>query len=85
MKTIRNFIKRYPVLTFFTLAFAISWSGILLIVGLGGFPTAREQFVTQLPFAILAMLGGPSLAGLLMTGLIYGKAGFRDLFTRFIR
>jgi len=29
----RAFVKRHPVLTFYALAFAISWSGILLVIG----------------------------------------------------
>ena len=35
MTTIRAFIKRYPLLSFYTLAFAISWGAIFLVVGLG--------------------------------------------------
>jgi predicted tellurium resistance membrane protein TerC len=34
MKTIAAFIQRHPVLTYFALAFVISWAGILLVVGL---------------------------------------------------
>jgi len=33
MTTISAFIKRHPVLTFYVLAFAISWGGILIVVG----------------------------------------------------
>jgi uncharacterized protein len=33
----------------------------------------------------LAMLAGPSVAGILLTGLLYGRAGFRDLLTRMTR
>jgi hypothetical protein len=43
MKTITAFIKRHPVLTFYILAFAISWGGILILVGPGGFPSTAEQ------------------------------------------
>ena len=37
------------------------------------------------PFAVLAMLAGPSVAGILLIGLIHGRAGFRDLLTRMTR
>ena len=33
MTTIKAFVKRHPVLTYFALAFAISWGGVLLILG----------------------------------------------------
>lgn len=34
MTTIKAFIERHPVATYFSLAFAISWGAILLAVGL---------------------------------------------------
>ncbi len=86
MTAINTFIKRHSVLIYFTLTFAISWGGILLVIGaFGGIPATKEQFDTQLPIAIPAMLGGPSIAGLLLTGLVYGKAGFRELLARLFR
>ncbi|MHB8108182.1 MAG: CPBP family intramembrane glutamic endopeptidase [Candidatus Cryosericum sp.] len=80
------FIKRHPVSTYFVLTFAISWGCILLaIVGFGGIPATKEQFNAQLPVAIVAMLGGPSISGILLTGLVSGKAGFRELLSRIRR
>ena len=43
MTTIKAFIKRHPVLTYFALAFAISWGGILFVVGPGGIPATPER------------------------------------------
>jgi uncharacterized protein len=85
MTTIKAFIKSHPVLTYFALAFAISWGGVLIVVGPGGFPGTLEQFETLLPFAILAMLVGPSVAGILLTGLVHGRAGLRELLSRLLR
>jgi uncharacterized protein len=80
------FIKRHPVSTYFVLTFVISWGCILLaIVGFGGIPATKEQFNAQLPVAIVAMLGGPSISGILLTGLVSGKAGFRELLSRIRR
>jgi membrane protease YdiL (CAAX protease family) len=87
MKTIRAFIKRHPMLSYYAMVFAISWGGILLVVGLspGGIPATKEQVGALMPFMLLALFAGPSVAGLVMTGLVYGRAGFRDLLSRMTR
>ena len=83
MSTIMSFIKRYPVVTYFALTFAISWGGILLVIGgPDAIPSPSEQAMSLLPFAILVMLVGPSVAGILLTGLVNGRAGFRKLLSR---
>ncbi|MCL4859139.1 MAG: CPBP family intramembrane metalloprotease [Caldilineaceae bacterium] len=83
MTTFKFFIKRRPVLTFYALAFAISWGGVLMIVGgPGAIPGTAEQVERLLPFAMLAWLAGPSVAGLLLTALVDGRAGLRDLRAR---
>jgi len=80
-------IKSRPLLSYFVLAFAISWGAVLtvIVVGHGSILATKEQFETLIPFAGPAMLLGPSVAGLLLTGLLYGKAGFRDLLARLTR
>jgi uncharacterized protein len=87
MNTIRAFIKRHPVLSYYAMVFAISWGAILLVVGLGagGIPAAKEQVGALMPFMLLALFAGPSVAGLVMTGLVYGRAGFRTLLTMMTR
>lgn len=52
----------------------------MIIRANGGLPATQEDFAGQVAFAIPAMLGGPSVAGILMTAMVSGKAGFRDLF-----
>jgi hypothetical protein len=70
MSTIMTLIKKHSVLTYFALAFAISWGGILLVVGgPGAIPAPSEQSTKLLPIAILVMVLGPSVAGLLLTRL----------------
>jgi uncharacterized protein len=79
------FVRTHPVLTYFILTFAISWGGVLLVVGPGGFPGTPETFERLLPAAVLAMLVGPPLAGILLTGLVHGRAGLSDYRSRLLR
>lgn len=81
MTTIKAFIKSHPVLTYFALTFAISWGAILVVVGPGGLPVTTEQ-LTMLG---LATLLGPSVAGILLTGLASGRVGLRELLSRLLR
>lgn len=82
----KAFIKKHAVAAYFALTFAISWGAILLVIGVtGGIPGTKEELQRLMPVAIPALLGGPSIAGLLFTGLVYGRAGFRDLLSRLCR
>ena len=84
--SISVFIKRHPVLTFYLLTFLISWGGILLLIGgPGGMPGTSEQVETLMPLLLLAMFAGPSVTGILMTGLVSGRAGLRELLSRLLR
>src|SRR5215203_2198182 len=86
MTTIKAFIKSHPLLSFFALVFAIAWGGILILVGgPSGIPTNEEQFERLMPWVMLALLAGPSVAGIVLTGLVYGREGFRNLLTRMRR
>lgn len=82
MTTVSVFIKRHALLTYYALTFAISWGAVLGMMGLTGIPTTKAQIEAMLPVAIIAMLLGPSLSGLLLIGLVDGKAGFHDLRSR---
>jgi membrane protease YdiL (CAAX protease family) len=81
MTPIQAFIKRHPVPTYFALTFAISWGAILVVAGPGGLPATMEQAVVL----GLAALLGPSVASILLTGLVDGRAGFRELLSRLLR
>ena len=86
MKTSMAFIKRHPVLTFYALAFALSWGGILIVVGgPGGYPGTPEQVAQLFLFVMLAWLAGPSVASLLVTSLVDGRAGLRELLSRLFK
>ena len=79
--TMKNFIKTHALLIYFILAFAISWGAILLSAGPDGIPVTADQIAVL----GMAMLLGPSVAGVLLTGLASGKMGFSGLFSRLLR
>jgi uncharacterized protein len=86
MTAIMAFITRHPIVTFFALAFAISWGGILLIIGgPGAFPGTGEQVERLFLFVMLAWLAGPSVASIVMTGLVSGREGYSKLLARLLR
>ncbi len=74
-----SFIKNHTVLTYFVLAFAISWGAVVL--GAGGVPVSEDQ----VEVLGAAMLLGPSIASGLLIGLTSGRAGFRDLRSRLLK
>jgi len=78
------FVKRHVVLAYYMLVFAISWGAILVVVGPSGFLSVTG---TSENFALvgLAALLGPSMAGVIMTGIVEGRRGFRELLSRLRR
>jgi membrane protease YdiL (CAAX protease family) len=85
MTTIKTFIKKHPVLIYFALTFALSWGALVIVVGPGGFLGTKEPSDELLPLVYLAMIAGPSIAGILLTGLVYGGAGLREFLSRLLR
>lgn len=79
------FVRRHPAATYFALTFAISWGGFLLAVGPGGFANTDWQTDARFPFAVLAMLSGPAVAGILLTAVLDGRAGLREILSRLLR
>jgi membrane protease YdiL (CAAX protease family) len=68
------------VLSYYVLTFAISWGGVLALVGLGGLPARLDQ---RMGIGLI-MLAGPSLAGLLMAAVLSGRAGLSDMRVRLL-
>jgi membrane protease YdiL (CAAX protease family) len=84
--TPRALMKSHPVPSYFAMTFAISWGAILAVVAAsGGIPGTRESFARLMPVLIPAMLAGPSVSCLLLTGLVLGRPGYRDLVSRLLR
>src|SRR5262245_20768566 len=86
MPTLKAFVTRYPVATYFALTFAISWGSVLLVIGgPAGMTGVKAHDNPRFPFALLAMVAGPSMAGILLTGLIGGRPGLRELRSRLLK
>jgi membrane protease YdiL (CAAX protease family) len=85
MSTIEAVIKRHSTLIYFAMVFVISWGGGFLILGPRGFPMNPAEFESQGAALYAATLAGPCLAGLLLTGMVYGRPGFHDLLARLVR
>jgi len=78
-----SWLRRHPLLGYFTLAFGIAWIGILIVLTAHGFNLATLQPLdTGVMF--VAMLLGPSTSGLMLTALLQGRGGMRQLWSRLI-
>ncbi|HKH36260.1 MAG TPA: CPBP family intramembrane glutamic endopeptidase [Rubrobacter sp.] len=86
MTPIKTFIKSHPLLSYYALVFAISWGGILIVAGgPSGIPGTPEQVEALVLFALLAMFAGPPIGGIVLTGLLYGRAGLREFGSRLLK
>ena len=81
----KSWILRHPAASYFTLAFAISWGGILAVLHGGPIPAPPDEANRLFVFVYLAMLAGPSVAGLSMTIAFGGIAGLREYRARLFR
>jgi len=86
MTTIKVFIKRHLVWTYYILVFVISWGGILILIGgPGNIPGTKEQAEKLFIPALLVMFSGPFVSGILMNFFVDGKEGLRKLLLRLLQ
>ena len=81
MTAIKNIIKTHPIPIYFILVFIISWGAILIFVGPEGIPATKDQAM----ILGMAMLLGPTVTAILLTGLTSGKTGYRGLLSCLLR
>jgi membrane protease YdiL (CAAX protease family) len=86
MTSVEALVTKHPVLMYFVLTFIISWGGVLLVIGgPSGLTGMKAHDNPIFPFALLAMVAGPSITAMLLTGLIDGKQGFRAMRRRLLK
>ena len=73
-----NLIKRHPLIAFFAMTFAITW-GIAAILAF--VPAAGDYLELLFVLAVCA----PTFTSLVLTGIIGGREGLRELFGRLFR
>ena len=78
----KSTLKSHPVLAYFVLTFVISWGGVLILGAPHGMPTTSQKFEQLYPVVFLPYLLGPLVSSLILTGVIDGRAGFRELLAR---
>jgi hypothetical protein len=79
---LKDFIRRHPILFYFIFTFAIPWGSILILAGPGGLPSKEQIPIEVFSIVFLAMIAGPSLTGIALTGIIDGRKGLRELLQR---
>jgi membrane protease YdiL (CAAX protease family) len=85
MTGVDRLIRDRPVLSYFVLTFVVSWTLLLLIGGSDLFSGVDWDASSLFGLAIIAMLTGPTVASLVLTARLAGRAGIRDLFSRLRR
>jgi membrane protease YdiL (CAAX protease family) len=81
----RRFAAQHPVLTYLVVTLAISWGSVLLIIGRSfGTTGLKAQDNPLFPMAVLAMLAGPSVTGVILTALVDGGRGLREFRCRLL-
>ena len=74
-------VERHAVAIYYALAFAITWGAAFVVLGPDGFLAEGSDIAGAAALAIT----GPAIAGVLMTGLVDGKAGLHQLVGRLRR
>lgn len=82
--SIKSFIERHPLVSYFVLAYGITWGGILVYLASKGFQLAALQTQDML-IMFLMMLLGPSTSSLVLTAVLDGRNGLRALWARMTR
>jgi hypothetical protein len=73
----KSAISKHPLLSFFLLAFILSWIVVL--------PPILDPSLAPEPFQALGALAGPTLAALIVMAAAEGRHAFRPFFARYVQ
>ena len=81
---VRATLQRHPVATYFSLAFLISYGGFVVV---DGPRLVRGEAIRSIDALLLfpALVVGVGLLGIILTAVVDGRNGLRDLFARMLR
>ena len=84
-RSLGAFVRRHPVGTYFALTFVVSRMGALAVAA--ALPLMHHEPLQKMTGILMfpAMLLGPCLIAIALTGLLDGRAGVRDLFSQIFR
>lgn len=82
---IKAFVTRHQAPVYFAVTFAISWGAALAAIGgSGGMRGTTPASDPRFAYALMAMLAGPSVTGLVLTVLVHGRTGLREFRSRLL-
>src|SRR5260370_21088956 len=73
---VMQLLRRHPLISFFVIAYAISWTYVIVFLIVWPLP---DTIVTDTPELL-----GPIVAGFVMTAVLSGRTGVRQLLRRFV-
>jgi len=73
---VMQLLRRHPLISFFVMAYAISWTYVIVFLVVWPLP---DTIVTDTPELL-----GPIVAGFVMTAVMSGRTGVRQLLRRFV-
>lgn len=73
----KNIISKFPLVSFFVMAFLFSWIAVT--------PLLLNPTLPVEPFQMLGALAGPTLSAVIVTAVMDGRSGVREFFKRYLQ
>ena len=82
MKIISAWVRHHPAISYYVLAFTVSWGGVALLGAPHGFPADSADFARAWPIVFIPFFLGPAISSIVLTRLVDGPDGIRRLLSR---